>query len=316
LERPFSRPHPLCKKQTMNAPYNIATFYKFVPLDDYQQIRQPLLDYCRKQHAIGSILLAHEGINGTIAGTREAVDNVLAYIRTDKRLADLMHKEATAEEMPFGRMKVRLKKEIVHLGVPGIDPNKEVGTYVAPAVWNQLISDPEVTLIDTRNDYEVQVGSFKGALNPDTQSFQQFPAFVEAHLNPQTHKKIAMFCTGGIRCEKGTAYLLQQGFAEVFHLKGGILNYLESVSADESQWEGECFVFDRRTTVKHALIPGKVKICPTCQKVVSDEETSSPYYKRGIYCPACHDSVTPEKIASLEEKQKQIALMQKRATQK
>src|SRR6476469_2551950 len=239
----------------------VPALYKFVSLPDFAEKKDPLLAYCLAQNIKGTLLLAQEGINGTIAGSRAAVDAVLSFLRTDPRLADLEHKESYTDIPPFDRMKVRLKKEIVPLGVPEVDPNQKVGTYVTPEEWNQLISDPEVVLIDTRNDYEVQIGTFQGACNPQTASFREFPDYVRQNLDPQKHKKVAMFCTGGIRCEKASSYMLEQGFEEVYHLKGGILKYLEAVPAEESLWSGECFVFDQRVAVGHGLSLGSHVLC-------------------------------------------------------
>ncbi|MBA3468243.1 MAG: rhodanese-related sulfurtransferase [Herpetosiphonaceae bacterium] len=253
----------------------IAAFYKFVDLPDYAELRAPLRAVCDANQVKGTILLAQEGINSTIAGPRAGIDAVLAYLQADPRIGPLEWKEASADTPPFARMKVRLKKEIVTLGMPEANPNFAVGNYVPPAEWNQLISDPSVTLVDTRNDYEVQVGTFKGALNPQTASFREFPAYVEANLDPQAHRKVAMFCTGGIRCEKATALLLNLGFDEVYHLEGGILKYLETVPATESLWEGECFVFDERVTVDHALQRGSYVLDqPTGMPVKADDQES------------------------------------------
>ncbi|HEY9737683.1 MAG TPA: rhodanese-related sulfurtransferase, partial [Trichocoleus sp.] len=223
----------------------VATFYKFVKLADYQEMKEPLLQVCQAAGIKGTILLALEGINGTLAGTRGGIDTVLAELRRDARLADLETKESTAQHPLFERMKVKLKREIVTLGTAA-DPTERVGTYVPPQDWNQVIADPEVLVLDTRNDYEVQIGTFKGAVNPKTEAFREFPEYVQQHLDPRQHKKVAMFCTGGIRCEKATAYLLNQGFEQVYHLQGGILKYLEEVPEAESLWQGECFVFDER----------------------------------------------------------------------
>ncbi|HCF26633.1 MAG TPA: hypothetical protein DEV81_05370, partial [Cyanobacteria bacterium UBA11049] len=220
----------------------VATFYKFVKLPDFAQKQQPILSLCQAQAVKGTILLAAEGINGTIAASRDSIDAVLSFLRSDPRLADLEHKESYADSPPFERLKVRLKQEIVTIGLPQVDPNEQVGTYVSPKDWNALISDPEVTVIDTRNDYEVSIGSFIGAQNPQTESFRQFPDYIRQNLDPTKHKKVAMFCTGGIRCEKASAFMLSQGFQEVYHLKGGILKYLEEVPEQESLWQGECFV--------------------------------------------------------------------------
>lgn len=245
----------------------ITTFYKFVALPDYKELRYPLQDLCREHGLLGSILLAEEGINGTISGTREGIDNVFESLCDDPRFADLVTKESYADYYPFKRMKVRLKKEIVRLKVDGIDPNQKVGTYLEPEEWNKVISDPDVVVIDTRNDYEVMIGSFQNAIDPKTANFSDFPNYVEQNLDPNKHKKVAMFCTGGIRCEKATSYMLEQGFEEVYHLNGGILRYLELMNKDESLWEGECFVFDGRVAVDHDLAPGEATLCEHCHEV-------------------------------------------------
>jgi UPF0176 protein len=235
----------------MSQNFIVAALYKFVALEDYVELKAPLLAECKKHNIAGTLLLAREGINGTIAGHRDDIDNILAHLRTDPRLADLEHKESQASSQIFKRMKVRLKKEIVTLGVPTVDPTQQVGQYVDAKDWNALIADPSVIVIDTRNDYEVQVGTFKNAINPGTRSFGEFPEFVKANFDPGKTPKVAMCCTGGIRCEKASSFMLQQGFTEVYHLKGGILKYLEEIPKDESLWEGDCFVFDQRVTVNH-----------------------------------------------------------------
>jgi UPF0176 protein len=283
----------------------VATFYKFVSLPDYRELRQPLLHFCQEWQIKGTILLAAEGINATIAGTRSSIDAVLAYLRSDSRLRDLEPKESFADTLPFARLKVRLKKEIVTLGVPSVDPNQRVGTYVKPQDWNRLISEPDVLLVDTRNDYEVEIGTFQGAIDPHTHSFTQFPEYVTTHLDPQQHKKVALFCTGGIRCEKATSYMLSQGFEEVYHLQGGILKYLEEVPAQESLWEGECFVFDDRVAVKHGLELGSHQLCWGCGNPLAQEDRDSPHYEPGICCHRCYQDLTPEKRASREERWRQ-----------
>lgn len=280
----------------------VATFYKFVGLDDRAELQNALLKYCNEQGIRGTILLAAEGVNGTIAGSRPAIDNVLAYLRSDPRLADLEHKESCAEAMPFERLKVRLKKEIVTLGLPEVNPNQQVGTYVEPKDWNALIADPDVILIDTRNHYEVEIGTFQGAQNPETRSFRQFPDYVQQQLDPSKHKKVAMFCTGGIRCEKASAFMLSQGFQEVYHLKGGILKYLEEVPAEQSLWQGECFVFDQRVAVQHGLEQGSHEICLSCGYPVSDADKASPQYEKGISCPHCFATLTAEKRRRREDR--------------
>ncbi len=234
------------------SPLTVAAIYKFVKLPDCAALRAPLLAQCNALDITGTLLLAEEGINGTIAGTRAGIDRILQYLRSDPRLADLGHKESAADHPPFYRMKVKLKKEIVTMGVPGIDPTERVGHYVKPEDWNALISDPDVLLVDTRNDYEVAVGTFKGAVDPRITTFREFPDYVKKHFNPDKQPRVAMFCTGGIRCEKASAYMLQQGFPEVYHLQGGILKYLENVPAEQSLWQGECFVFDQRVAVGQA----------------------------------------------------------------
>ena len=286
----------------------VAALYKFVTLEDFHELREPLLDACIASGARGTILLAHEGINGTIAGTREAIDQVLAYLRGDPRLADLEHKESFDDHLPFYRMKVKLKREIVTMGIEGIDPNSRVGTYVAPGDWNDLVNDPEVLLIDTRNDYEYGIGTFRGAIDPHTQSFRDFPAYVRSHLDPEKHKKVAMFCTGGIRCEKASAFMLQEGFAEVYHLQGGILKYLEEVPPQDSTWEGECFVFDNRVAVDHKLQKGQYDQCYGCRHPITEQDKRSDKYQKGICCPLCYDRLTDDQRARFSERQKQIEL--------
>ncbi len=286
----------------------VATFYKFVSLPDFSEKQQPLLTHCQEKGIKGTILLASEGLNGAIAGSRQDIDSVLAFLRSDPRLADLEPKESYTDSPPFERMKVRLKKEIVTLGLPEIDPNEQVGTYISPKDWNALICDREVVVVDTRNNYEVDIGTFKGACNPKTTSFRQFPDYVRNHLDPAKHKKVALFCTGGIRCEKATSFLLAQGFQEVYHLKGGILKYLEEVPDEESLWQGECFVFDGRIAVKHGLAEGSYQMCRSCGHPISEADKTSPKYQEGISCPYCFDNLSPEKKARQEERQRQIEL--------
>ena len=290
----------------------VATLYRFVNLPDFVSMREPLLNFCQLQQIKGTLLLAAEGINGTIAGSRSAIDNLLNYLYLNPSLTGINHKESFYDQMPFYRMKVKLKKEVVTMGVQGIDPNNTVGTYVKPKDWNELISDPNVTLVDTRNYYECAVGSFKGAINPNTQSFREFPEYIEKHLDPKRHKKVAMFCTGGIRCEKSTAYLKQQGFDEVYHLEGGILKYLEEVDEQDSLWQGECFVFDNRVTVNHRLKKGSYDQCFGCRHPITKEDQLSDKYQLGIACPYCYDFLTPEQLARFKERQKQIELAKER----
>ena len=290
----------------------VCALYKFVTLENFEEIRQPLLDVMLDNDVKGTLLLAQEGINGTIAGTRQGIDNVLTWIKSDERLAELDHKESFEEFMPFYRTKVKLKKEIVTMGVEGIDPKEVVGTYVKPKDWNDLISDPEVLLIDTRNDYEVGIGTFKGAVNPKTETFREFPEYVKENLDPSKHKKVAMFCTGGIRCEKSTAYLKEQGFENVFHLEGGILKYLEEVDKDETLWEGECFVFDNRVAVDHDLRKGQYDQCHACRMPITEAEMQHEKYEKGVSCPHCYDKQTPEQRQRYIERERQVQLAKAR----
>jgi len=290
----------------------VIAFYKFVELEDYEEIRHPLWEYCNGKQVKGSILLAQEGLNGMLAGEPAAIDEVVTHLRSDERLSDLLTKESFSDFQPFRRMKVRLKTEIVRLGVPGINPSCQVGTYVKAADWNDLISDPEVLLIDTRNDFECKLGTFKGAVNPVTDSFSDFPEYAETRLDPDKHKKIAMFCTGGIRCEKSTSYLLSKGFEKVYHLQGGILKYLEDIPAEESMWEGECFVFDDRVTLDHDLNPGQYELCRGCWQPLDEDMKASDKYEEGISCPACYDALTDAKRASRAERNLQFKLRKER----
>lgn len=286
-------------------PVLVAALYKFATLENYEDMRAPLLEKCRQEGIVGSLLLAREGINGTIAGPDEGIAAALAYLRADPRLAELSHKESRADELPFQRMKVRLKKEIVTMGIEDIDPNEIVGTYIKPEDWNDLISDPDVVLIDTRNDYEVGIGTFEGAIDPDIHTFREFPDWLHKNGMVDKQKKVAMFCTGGIRCEKSTAYLRQQGVDEVYHLEGGILKYLETIPPEESLWNGECFVFDHRVSVGHGLKPGPYESCPGCGGPVGDEEKASLLYERDVSCPACHGTLTDAQRERFRERRHQ-----------
>ena len=290
----------------------VAALYKFVQLPDYVSLRDALYDYMVENNVKGTLLLAEEGINGTICGSREGIDAVKAWLDADGRFAGLSYKESFADEPAFYRTKVKLKKEIVTMGVEGINPAHIVGTYVKGDDWNRLISDPDTILIDTRNDYEVAIGTFKNAVNPNTTTFREFPAWAEQHLDKTKHKKVAMFCTGGIRCEKSTAYLKEQGFDEVYHLDGGILKYLEEVPQENSLWQGECFVFDQRVAVKHGLEQGSYDQCYACRMPLSAQEMASPHYVKGLSCPHCHDKTTEEQKASFSERQKQVELAKQR----
>ena len=294
----------------------VAALYKFVTLKDFSALRQPLLAAMKAHGVKGTLLLAEEGINGTISGTRDAIDGFLTHLKLDARFADLDHKESFCDEDPFYRSKVKLKKEIVTIGVEGVDPNKSVGTYVEAKDWNTLIADPDVLLIDTRNDYEVALGTFEGAADPKTTSFGEFPKFVGANLDPARHRKVAMFCTGGIRCEKASSHLVSQGFREVYHLKGGILKYLEEVPAHESKWQGECFVFDQRVAVGQGLVPTELEMCHGCRMPLDPDDKSSKFYEEGVSCPKCFATLSERSKGSARERQKQIDLAKKRNLRK
>jgi len=290
----------------------VAAMYRFVTIDDPQGLRLSLLELMQQHGIRGTLLVAREGINGTVAGNRADVDALLEWLRADPRFADLDCKESRTDVPPFARAKVRLKSEIVTMGVPDIDPNSSAGTYVDPSDWNELIADPDVTLIDTRNAYEVAIGTFRGAINPDTTTFREFPDYARDNLDPRRDRKVAMFCTGGIRCEKATAYLKQQGFDEVYHLRGGILKYLEDVPEAESAWQGECFVFDDRVTVDHQLRKGSFDQCHACRMPISDDDKRSDKYVPGESCPHCYDDRTDEQRSGYRERAKQVELAELR----
>lgn len=291
----------------------VAALYKFADLDNYRDLHEPLRAFCEAQGLRGTLLLAAEGINGTVSGSRAAIDALLARLRSDPRLADLEHKESFHDELPFRRMKVRLKKEIVTLGRPEANPNVLVGAYVAPEDWNRLISDPDTIVLDTRNDYEVDVGTFERAINPATATFRAFPQFVETNLKDCQDKKVAMFCTGGIRCEKASALMLTMGFKEVYHLKGGILKYLEEIPPEQSLWQGECFVFDERVTIGHGLRVGEYHLCRGCRYPITPEDMTSPKYENGVSCPHCYDTTSEEQRARFRMRQSQAERAKARA---
>lgn len=293
--------------------YIVCAMYKFVALENYEAMRQPLLEKMEEQGIKGTLLLASEGINGTVSGPREGIDNLLAYLNSDPRINPISYKESLHDEQPFYRTKVKLKKEIVTMGVEGIDPRHTVGTYVKPKDWNGLISDPDVLVIDTRNDYEIEIGTFKHAVDPKTKTFREFPDYVKDNMDPEKHKKVAMFCTGGIRCEKSTAYLKEQGFDEVYHLEGGILQYLEDVPAEESLWEGDCFVFDNRVAVNHDLQKSQYDACYACRLPITEEDKQSDKYEPGVSCPHCHGTHSDDQIARFREREKQVQLAKARS---
>lgn len=290
----------------------VAALYHFARFPRFESFREPLLALLQENGIKGTLLLAHEGINGTIAGTDAGIANVLSFLRAQPEFATLEHKESRASKMPFVRLKVKLKKEIVTMGVENIDPNEIVGTYVDPREWNALISDPETIVIDTRNDYETAIGIFKGAVDPNTKTFREFPDWVKNNPGLHNKPKIAMYCTGGIRCEKATAFMKQQGFDEVYHLKGGILKYLEEVPAEESLWEGACFVFDERVSIEHGLKQGNHKLCHACRNPITAEEVTSPYYEEGVSCSNCYETRTEADRERYRQRQLQIRLAKQR----
>jgi UPF0176 protein len=294
----------------------VAALYKFITLKDFQELKAPITAAMKAHGVKGTLLLAQEGINGTVSGTRAGIDGFLAQLKQDARFADVDHKESFCDENPFYRSKVKLKKEIVTIGVAGVDPNTQVGTYVEAQDWNALIADPDVLLIDTRNDYEVALGTFEGAANPATTSFGEFPDYVAKNLHNGKQQKVAMFCTGGIRCEKASSYLKGLGFSNVYHLKGGILKYLEVVPEEKSKWQGECFVFDHRIAVGQGLVPTTLEMCHGCRMPLKPDDRQSPLYEEGVSCPKCFASLSEKSKASARERQKQFELAQKRNLKK
>lgn len=294
------------------APITVCALYHFVNLPHFAELKAPLLARMEASGVRGTLLLAHEGINGTVAGSQSAIDDLLGFLTALPEFQGLSWKLSFDDEMPFYRSRVKLKKEIVTMGVEDIDPNQIVGTYVEPSDWNELISDPDVTVIDTRNEYEVNIGTFENAKNPHTTSFREFPKYVEDNLDPAKQKKVAMFCTGGIRCEKSTAYLKALGFEDVYHLKGGILKYLEEVPETESRWQGECFVFDNRVTVNHSLEPGQFEQCHACRMPITAQDMVSNAYQKGVSCPHCIDQQSSSQKERFRERQHQVQLSKAR----
>lgn len=298
-------------RQATDEPVVVAALYHFADWPEFAEHKAGLSEFCVAQGVRGTLLLAPEGINGTVSGTRSAIDALLARLHSDSRFAKLEHKESFAERHPFLRLKIKLKREIVTLGKP-VDPTALVGTYVKPAEWNALISDPAVLVIDTRNDYEVAIGSFAGAVDPKTTNFSDFPAYVSSQLDPKKHTRVAMFCTGGIRCEKASSYMRQQGFNEVYHLQGGILKYLEEVPVEDSLWQGECFVFDERVAVKHGLEQGEATLCYGCRRALIPTDLDSSLYEYGISCAYCYQSLSANQRKRFAERRLQLALAAKR----
>ncbi|WP_404934550.1 rhodanese-related sulfurtransferase [Nitratireductor sp. L15S-10] len=292
--------------------FRVAALYRFAALPEHEALRCELAAFCCERGIRGTLLLAAEGINGTVAGTPEAIEALIAHLEGMPALSGLEVKYSTASEMPFHRMKVRLKKEIVTMGVPAVDPVNQAGTYVEPAEWNSLIVDPDTVVVDTRNAYETAIGTFSRAVDPGTETFRDFPAWAERNLNRLKGRKVAMFCTGGIRCEKATAYMKLIGVDDVYHLKGGILKYLEEVPPEESLWEGECFVFDERVSVRHGLEEGEATLCRACRHPLTPQERASPLFQEGIACPRCAESRSEADRTRYAERQRQIELAEKR----
>ena len=292
----------------------VAALYKFVEIDDLLSLQSNLYEICEKNNIMGTILIANEGINGTISGKTNEINQTISLLKSDKRFANIEIKYSSTDKQPFHRMKVRLKKEIVTIGLPEINPNKKVGTYVKPDDWNDLISDPDVVVIDTRNKYETKIGSFHNALDPETSSFREFPDWVKKFKSSKenANKKIAMFCTGGIRCEKASSLMKEEGFEDVYHLQGGILKYLETIDKENSLWNGECFVFDQRVCLTDELEVGSYKMCFACRMPITEEEMQNEKYIEGISCIYCYDKTTEEKKERFGSRQKQILLAKER----
>ena len=297
---------------TQTNAYIVAALYHFTRFDNHKALQKPLQSICDLHRVKGTLLLASEGINGTIAGTRAGIDAVLDHIRNLPGCSDFEHKESTAIERPFKRMKVRLKKEIVTMGQPNIDPRARVGNYVAPEDWNDLIASEDVVVIDTRNDYEVAIGTFEGAVDPKTKSFGEFPEWWQQNKEKYAGKRVAMFCTGGIRCEKSTNYLLNEGVQDVYHLKGGILKYLENVTEKDSTWQGECFVFDGRVSVRHGLEEGDYLLCHACRMPITPEDTKRPEFEKGVSCHLCIDDTDADRKERFRERQRQVEIAARR----
>jgi UPF0176 protein len=286
----------------------VATFYQFAHLPDCLDWQKKLRTRCKKFNVLGTIILAEEGINATISSSVDGIEAIMDFIKKDPRFTNLTYRLSITPRQTFYRIRVAVRDEIVTLGDSSINPNEQVGKYVEPENWNDIITDPEITVIDTRNDYEIEIGSFKNAVAPDTQTFGQWDEYVEKKLSDHKEKKIAMFCTGGIRCEKASSHLIKRGFKEVYHLKGGILNYLEKIEPENSLWDGECFVFDHRVSVVHGLKDGNAKICFGCRWPLQEKDLESEKYEPGVCCPHCADKLDPVRRASLEERNRQIQI--------
>lgn len=297
---------------TPETPIVVAALYRFARLPDPAGLRAPLSELCRSEGIRGTLIIAPEGVNGTVAGSRGAIDRLMEHLGRVPGLAGIEPRLSSAALQPFRRMKVRVKREIVTLGIDGIDAANGAGSYVAPGDWNAMIADPGTVVIDARNAYETAIGSFEGAVDPGTDSFRAFPAWVEENRERLAGRRIAMFCTGGIRCEKATAYMRSIGVEEVFHLKGGILKYLEEVPAGESLWEGECFVFDERVAVVHGLAEGEASLCRACRRPLTQEDRRSPLHAEGVACVHCHDRSSEADRARYAERHRQVELAERR----
>ena len=296
----------------MKKKYLNVAFYKFVHFPNYTSFQSKILNFCVERNIKGTILLAEEGINVAAAGTKKNIYELLNFLKTDNRFSDIAHKESYSEEIPFHRMRVKLKKEIVSLGRPNINLSNRSGIRVDPKNWNILLADPDVVLVDARNDYEYQIGTFKNAISPKTTNFREFPTFIKEKLNTKKNKKIAIFCTGGIRCEKASSYMLSKGFENVYQLNGGILKYMDEIETDKSLWEGECFVFDSRVSVDSELAEGNYEQCYACRRPLSEKELQSNIYQKGISCPYCINETSDAQRASFRERQQQVELAEKR----
>ena len=296
----------------MKKKYLNVVFYKFVHFPNYTSFQSKILDFCVERNIKGTILLAEEGVNGAVVGAKKNIYELLNFLKIDNRFSDITHKESYSEEIPFHRMRVKLKKEIVSLGQPNINLNDRSGIRVDPKNWNNLLADPDVVLVDVRNDYEYQIGTFKDAISPKTTNFREFPTFVKEKLNTKKNKKIAIFCTGGIRCEKASSYMLSKGFENVYQLNGGILKYIDEIETDKSLWEGECFVFDSRVSVDSELAEGSYEQCYACRQPLSEKDLQSNLYQKGISCPYCINETSDAQRASFRERQQQVELAEKR----
>lgn len=299
--------------------YFVTAFYKFIDLPHYKELREELKAFCEERGIVGTILLSPEGINSTSAGSENAMMDLIGHLKSKPEFSDLIYKTSTAKKKPFRRMKTKLKKEIVTLGVNKDDfvvkPHQGMGVEVPPQKWNDIISDPDVVLIDTRNDYECELGTFKGAIDPKTDSFTEFPDYIEKNFSPEKNKKVAMFCTGGIRCEKASAYMMEKGYETVYQLKGGVLKYLEEVPEEESMWQGECYVFDKRVTLGHGLVEGDYELCRSCGSAVSADEQKTEKYEAGLTCPHCYDNISKLRLSRSQERNKQIELAKQRGNE-